>query len=68
VTVADVKECYDKPTNNACGCVSQSNDPAETIPISAFQQKQRPRHPLYSPPKFVPGAGSPGGHMVRWIR
>lgn len=37
-----------------------SNDPADTIPISAFQQKQRPRQTPYQPPKFVPGTSSPG--------
>ncbi|XP_076114426.1 protein lin-9 homolog isoform X1 [Mytilus galloprovincialis] len=38
-----------------------SNDPDETIPLSAFQQKHRPRlqNPLFSPPKFVPNLGSP---------
>ncbi|KAK7098307.1 hypothetical protein V1264_002636 [Littorina saxatilis] len=40
-----------------------SNDPADTIPISAFQQKQRPRQAVFSPPKFVPGVGSPGGSL-----
>lgn len=37
-----------------------SNEPAETIPISVFQQKHRPRPGFFSPPKFVPGLASPG--------
>nr|KAG5701006.1 hypothetical protein BaRGS_022717 [Batillaria attramentaria] len=40
-----------------------SNEPADTIPITAFQQKQRPRQGLFSPPKFVPGLASPGPQM-----
>ncbi|XP_076471216.1 protein lin-9 homolog isoform X2 [Babylonia areolata] len=40
-----------------------SKDPADTIPISAFQQKQRPRQPHFPQPKFVPGTSSPGGGM-----
>ena len=44
----------------------QSNDPDETIPLSAFQQKHRPRqnNPLFSPPKFVPSLGSPNADLV----
>ncbi|XP_013416607.1 protein lin-9 homolog [Lingula anatina] len=34
-----------------------SNDPQETIPLSAFQQKHRPRQQnLFSPPRFLPGS------------
>ncbi|XP_025086555.1 protein lin-9 homolog isoform X1 [Pomacea canaliculata] len=36
-----------------------SSEPGETIPLSAFQQKQRPRQAL-SLPRFMPGASSPG--------
>ncbi|XP_071099415.1 protein lin-9 homolog isoform X1 [Haliotis cracherodii] len=40
-----------------------SNEEAETIPITAFQQKHRPRHGIFSPPRFVPGLGSPGQQL-----
>lgn len=45
----------------------QSVEPQETIPLSAFQQKHRPRQPtLFSPPKFVPSLGSPNPELVRY--
>ncbi|KAK6191490.1 hypothetical protein SNE40_003165 [Patella caerulea] len=42
-----------------------SNDAPETIPLSAFQHKQRPRHGhgLFSPPKFIPNLGSPNPQL-----
>ncbi|KAJ8298580.1 hypothetical protein KUTeg_022690 [Tegillarca granosa] len=41
-----------------------SNEANETIPLTAFQQKHRPRHPsVFSPPKFVPSLGSPNPQL-----
>ncbi|XP_062617486.1 protein lin-9 homolog isoform X3 [Saccostrea cucullata] len=41
-----------------------SVEPQETIPLSAFQQKHRPRQPaMFSPPKFVPSLGSPNPEL-----
>ncbi|CAH1786394.1 unnamed protein product [Owenia fusiformis] len=36
-----------------------SNEPQDTLPISAFQQKNRQRNPFLSPPRFIPGLSSP---------
>ena len=45
--------------------IHQSVEPQETIPLSAFQQKHRPRQPtMFSPPKFVPSLGSPNPELV----
>ncbi|XP_060086332.1 protein lin-9 homolog isoform X1 [Ylistrum balloti] len=40
-----------------------SNEDIETIPLTAFQQKHRPRQAIFSPPRFVPSLGSPNPHL-----
>ncbi|KAK3101456.1 hypothetical protein FSP39_003703, partial [Pinctada imbricata] len=41
-----------------------SNEPQETVPLSAFQQKHRPRAAnMFSPPKFIPSLGSPNPEL-----
>ncbi|XP_074659889.1 protein lin-9 homolog [Tubulanus polymorphus] len=36
-----------------------SNEPQETMPLSAFQQRNRPRQNFLTPPRFIPGINSP---------
>ncbi|XP_064635004.1 protein lin-9 homolog isoform X3 [Lineus longissimus] len=36
-----------------------SNEPQETMPLSSFQQKHRPRQNIFTPPRFIPGLQSP---------
>lgn len=37
-----------------------SNDPQETMPLSAFQARHRPsRQSLFTPPRYTPGLSSP---------
>ncbi|XP_076362238.1 protein lin-9 homolog [Tachypleus tridentatus] len=36
-----------------------STEPQETMPITAFAQKQRPRNMFYTPPRYIPEPSSP---------
>ncbi|XP_041365955.1 protein lin-9 homolog isoform X2 [Gigantopelta aegis] len=40
-----------------------STEESETIPLSSFQKKSRPRPGVFSPPRFIPGLSSPSQHL-----